>query len=166
MGRFQDQSAIVTGAASGIGLAIALRLASEGAKLVIADLNTVAIDKAVDAVKRAGAPDAVGAICDVSDEAAVQAAVLTITDDQNDWAIEVRDRLRARGLRVEADVRSQKVGYKIREHTLKKVPWLLIVGDQEKREGAVSPRDCSGKTYGMVPVEQFIDRLLEETNQH
>ena len=77
MGRFQDQSAIVTGAASGIGLAIALRLASEGAKLVIADLNTDAIDKAVDAVKRAGAPDAVGAICDVSDEAAVQAAVHT-----------------------------------------------------------------------------------------
>ncbi|MBF0460067.1 MAG: threonine--tRNA ligase [Magnetococcales bacterium] len=98
--------------------------------------------------------------------APVQAVVLTITDDQNDWAVTVRDRLRARGLRVEADTRSQKVGYKIREHTLKKVPWLLIVGDQEKREGAVSPRDCSGKTYGTVPVEQFMDRLLEETNQH
>ena len=77
MKRFDGLSAIVTGAASGIGLAIALRLAKEGAKLVIADLNGDAIDKAVEQVKGAGAPDAVGAICDVSDEAAVQAAVHT-----------------------------------------------------------------------------------------
>ncbi len=98
--------------------------------------------------------------------APVQAVVLTITDDQNDWAAEVRDRLRAQGFRVEADLRSQKVGYKIREHTLKKVPWLLIVGDQEKREGAVSPRDCGGKTYGTIAVEAFADRLLEETTNH
>jgi NAD(P)-dependent dehydrogenase (short-subunit alcohol dehydrogenase family) len=77
MARFDGLSAIVTGAASGIGLAIAKRLASEGARLVIADLNSDAIDKALAAVKTAGAPDAVGAICDVSDEAAVQAAVHT-----------------------------------------------------------------------------------------
>ncbi|MEO5364142.1 MAG: threonine--tRNA ligase [Magnetococcus sp. DMHC-8] len=98
--------------------------------------------------------------------APVQAVVVTITDDQNDWATEVRNRLRARGLRVEADLRSQKVGYKIREHTLKKVPWLLIVGDQEKREGAVSPRDCAGQTHGTVAVEAFADRLLVETTKH
>ncbi|MEO5349759.1 MAG: threonine--tRNA ligase [Magnetococcus sp. YQC-3] len=98
--------------------------------------------------------------------APVQAVVLTITDDQNDWAVTVRDHLRAKGLRVEADLRSQKVGYKIREHTLKKTPWLLIVGDQEKREGAVSPRDCSGKTHGTIPLELFADRLLEESTKH
>jgi NAD(P)-dependent dehydrogenase (short-subunit alcohol dehydrogenase family) len=77
MKRFEGLCAIVTGAAGGIGLAIAMRLASEGAKLVIADLNSGAIDKAVEQVKAAGAPDAVGAVCDVSDEAAVQAAVQT-----------------------------------------------------------------------------------------
>jgi NAD(P)-dependent dehydrogenase (short-subunit alcohol dehydrogenase family) len=77
MKRFDGLAAIVTGAASGIGLAIAVRLASEGCKLVIADLNADTIDKAVEQVRRAGAPDAVGAVCDVSDEAAVQAAVHT-----------------------------------------------------------------------------------------
>jgi NAD(P)-dependent dehydrogenase (short-subunit alcohol dehydrogenase family) len=77
MRRFEGLSAIVTGAASGIGLAIAKRLGSEGARLVIADLNQGAIDRALEAVKQAGAPDAVGAICDVSDETAVQAAVHT-----------------------------------------------------------------------------------------
>jgi NAD(P)-dependent dehydrogenase (short-subunit alcohol dehydrogenase family) len=77
MGRFEGLSAIVTGAASGIGLAIATRLAAEGARLVIADLNGDAIDKAIAQVRQAGAPDAVGAICDVSDEVAVQAAVHT-----------------------------------------------------------------------------------------
>jgi NAD(P)-dependent dehydrogenase (short-subunit alcohol dehydrogenase family) len=77
MRRFSGQSAMVTGSAGGIGLAIALRLAKEGAKLVIADLNPGAIDKAVEQVKAAGAADAVGAVCDVSDEAAVQAAVHT-----------------------------------------------------------------------------------------
>jgi threonyl-tRNA synthetase len=49
---------------------------------------------------------------------------------------------------------------------LKKVPWLLIVGDQEKREGTVNPRDCAGKTYGSVTVEAFADRLLEEATKH
>ncbi|MEO5341378.1 MAG: threonine--tRNA ligase [Magnetococcus sp. MYC-9] len=93
--------------------------------------------------------------------APVQAVVVTITDDQNDWATEVRDHLRRRGLRVEADLRSQKVGYKIREHTLKKVPWLLIVGDQEKLERSVSPRDRHGKNHGLVPMERFADQLLE-----
>ena len=94
--------------------------------------------------------------------APVQAVVLTITDVHNDWATQVRDRLRAKGLRVEADLRNQKVGYKIREHTLKKVPWLLIVGEQEQKEGAVSPRDRSGKNHGIIPLEQFAERLLQE----
>lgn len=99
--------------------------------------------------------------------APVQAVVVTITDEQNDWATEVRDRLRVQGFRVDADLRSQKVGYKIREHTLKKVPWLLIVGAQEKREGAVNPRDRAGNMLGTMPVAAFADRLLvEETSKH
>lgn len=71
------RTAFITGGASGIGLAIVLRLASEGARLVIADLDPAAIDKALQQAKAAGAPDAAGATCDVSDEAMVQAAVQT-----------------------------------------------------------------------------------------
>jgi len=93
--------------------------------------------------------------------APIQAVVLTITEVHNVWAIQVRDRLRADGLRVEADLRNQKVGYKIREHTLKKVPWLLIVGDREQREGSVSPRRA-GKNLGVTPLEEIAGRLLLE----
>jgi NAD(P)-dependent dehydrogenase (short-subunit alcohol dehydrogenase family) len=75
MRRFEDRAVIVTGAAGGIGLAIARRLASEGARVMITDLNPAAIDRAVEAVKAAGAPDTIGQICDVTDEGAVEAAV-------------------------------------------------------------------------------------------
>jgi NAD(P)-dependent dehydrogenase (short-subunit alcohol dehydrogenase family) len=78
--RFKDKTAIITGAASGIGLATAMRLGSEGAKIVIADLDQEKIDKAADGVKSAGAPDAFGVICDVSNEGSVEAAVSQIFD--------------------------------------------------------------------------------------
>jgi NAD(P)-dependent dehydrogenase (short-subunit alcohol dehydrogenase family) len=77
MSRFQGQGAIVTGGASGIGLAIVKRLASEGAKVVVADLKADAIAAAVEQARQAGAPDAEGAVCDVSDETAVGQAVQT-----------------------------------------------------------------------------------------
>ena len=71
--RFQDRVAIVTGAASGIGLAIAKRLGSEGARVVVADIRADASDKAAADVRAAGAPDAFGRVCDVSDETQVEA---------------------------------------------------------------------------------------------
>jgi NAD(P)-dependent dehydrogenase (short-subunit alcohol dehydrogenase family) len=79
MKRFEGQTAIVTGGASGIGLAISKRLASEGARIVVAALDSDAIEKALDEIRQAGAPDALCAICDVADEAAVQAAFQTAT---------------------------------------------------------------------------------------
>jgi NAD(P)-dependent dehydrogenase (short-subunit alcohol dehydrogenase family) len=77
MTRFEGQTAIVTGGASGIGLAIAKRLGSEGARIVVAALGSDPIDQALDEIKQAGAPDALGSVCDVSDEAAVQATYQT-----------------------------------------------------------------------------------------
>ncbi|HIJ82723.1 MAG: Ser-tRNA(Thr) hydrolase / threonyl-tRNA synthetase [Magnetococcales bacterium] len=92
--------------------------------------------------------------------APVQAVVLTITDASRPWAVEVRDRLRAAGLRAEADLRNEKIGYKIREHTLKKVPWLLIVGDREQEQRAVSPRDASGKDLGLQSLDSLVEKLV------
>ena len=78
--RFTDKVAIVTGAASGIGLATAKRLGSEGARVVIADLDQAKGDKAADEAKTAGAPDAFAAVCNVADESAVEATVTTTLD--------------------------------------------------------------------------------------
>lgn len=94
--------------------------------------------------------------------APVQAVVLTITEAYNDWALQVQDQLRANGLRVETDLRNQKISYKIREHAMKKTPWLLIVGEREQTEGAVSPRDRFGKELGLTSVDTIIQRLVQE----
>ncbi|MBF0260241.1 MAG: threonine--tRNA ligase [Magnetococcales bacterium] len=97
--------------------------------------------------------------------APVQAMVLTITEAYNDWAVEVEQKLRAAGLRVQTDLRNQKIGYKIREHAMQKIPWLLIVGERERAEGAVSPRDRHGKELGLIPLDEMIQRLLIENKQ-
>ncbi|MBF0614551.1 MAG: threonine--tRNA ligase [Magnetococcales bacterium] len=94
--------------------------------------------------------------------APVQAVVLTITEAHNDWATEVGQKLRAAGLRVETDLRNHKVSYKIREHAMRKIPWLLIVGEREQAEGAVSPRDRHGKDLGLMHVDEILHRLLQE----
>lgn len=89
--RFKDKVAIVTGAASGIGLATAKRLGSEGAIVVIADINEEAINKAVDEVKKAGAPDAMGSICDVSKEDAVVSTVNDTLNKYKRWDVVVNN---------------------------------------------------------------------------
>lgn len=94
--------------------------------------------------------------------APVQAVVMTITDAQADWAEAVRRQLSEAGLRVEADLRNEKIGYKIREHTLQRVPYLLVVGDREKAEGAVSVRTRAGEDLGTMPVADVIQHLREQ----
>ncbi|MBF0454753.1 MAG: threonine--tRNA ligase [Magnetococcales bacterium] len=94
--------------------------------------------------------------------APVQAVVLTITEAHSDWAIEVRDQLRAAGIRADADIRNEKIGYKIRAHSMKKIPWLLIVGEKEQAEKSVSPRDKSGKNLGITPLNDVITSLVQE----
>jgi len=95
--------------------------------------------------------------------APVQAVVLNITDGQADYARQVATRLNEAGFRVHADLRNEKIGYKIREHTLQKVPWLLVIGDREKEKGAISVRTRSGEDLGSMSLQAFIERLQAES---
>jgi threonyl-tRNA synthetase len=94
--------------------------------------------------------------------APVQAVVANITDAQADWAEEVRKTLANQGVRVTADLRNEKIGYKIREHTLQRVPYLLVVGDREMDNGAVAVRTRSGEDLGTMSVADFAARLHGE----
>jgi len=95
--------------------------------------------------------------------APIQAVVMNITDAQGDFVSEVAQTLVAQGFRVEADLRNEKIGYKIREHTLDKVPYLLVVGDREKDAGAVAVRTRAGEDLGSMPVASFAERLKSES---
>nr|WP_297457308.1 threonine--tRNA ligase [uncultured Halomonas sp.] len=88
-----------------------------------------------------------------------QAVVLTITDAQRDYALELERRLQKTGLRVKADLRNEKIGFKIREHTLQKVPYLLVVGDKEIESDSVAVRTRSGEDLGTMTVDALIARL-------
>ena len=91
--------------------------------------------------------------------APVQAAVLNITDAQAGYAKEIAQTLAGQGFRVEADLRNEKIGYKIRERTLGKVPFLLVVGDREKASGTVSVRALSGQDLGSMGLPEFAEHL-------
>ncbi len=94
--------------------------------------------------------------------APVQAVVMNITDAHAAYAADVAQALVRQGFRVEADLRNEKVGYKIREHTLQRVPYLLVVGDREKETGAVAVRALSGADLGSMPQVGFAARLASE----
>ncbi len=92
----------------------------------------------------------------------VQVIVLPIADRHAEYARSVRDRLAAAGLRVELDERQEKIGYKIREAQLQKIPYMLVTGDREAAEGTVAVRSRSGGDLGAKKLEAFIeDALLE-----
>jgi len=94
--------------------------------------------------------------------APVQAMVMNITDAQAEFASEMTQTLVRQGFRVEADLRNEKIGYKIREHTLQKIPYLLVVGDREKELGLVAVRARSGEDLGSMKVSEFADKLRNE----
>jgi threonyl-tRNA synthetase len=93
--------------------------------------------------------------------APVQAKVLSITDNQLDYAKGVRDRLLAAGIRAELDPRSEKIGFKIREAAMEKVPYILVVGDKEVQQNAVAVRERGGKDLGVMPLDEFIGQIAE-----
>ena len=92
----------------------------------------------------------------------VQVAVMNITDAQADRVRAVQQALQAAGLRAIADLRNEKIGFKIREQTLQRIPYQLIIGDRELQTGQVAVRTRSGDDLGAAPIEQFVARVQAE----
>ncbi|MGD8265003.1 MAG: threonine--tRNA ligase [Chromatiales bacterium] len=93
--------------------------------------------------------------------APVQAMVMNITDKQADYVNQMAKSLNEQGFRVETDLRNEKIGFKIREHTLQRVPYLLVVGDREMENGSVAVRSRGGEDLGSMPVSEFADKLAD-----
>jgi threonyl-tRNA synthetase len=97
--------------------------------------------------------------------APVQARLLNITDDQAEYGEEIFEEMRRAGLRIEKDLRNEKLNYKIREAQVAKVPYMLIIGDQEKADGTVTVRLRNGKNLPAMQVKEFIEMVNEECRQ-
>lgn len=97
--------------------------------------------------------------------APLQMVVANISEAQADYARDVAQKLRQAGLRVELDLRNEKINYKIREHSLQKLPYQLIVGDKEKADNLVAVRSRSGENLGQMSLDAFIERMKAETAQ-
>ncbi|MBL8432067.1 MAG: threonine--tRNA ligase, partial [Dechloromonas sp.] len=94
--------------------------------------------------------------------APVQAVVLNISERQGDYAADVAQKLHQAGFRAEADLRNEKITYKIREHSLNRMPYQLVVGDKEKADGMVAVRTRGGQDLGQMSVDDLIGRLRNE----
>jgi threonyl-tRNA synthetase len=94
--------------------------------------------------------------------APVQVVVCGITDQQADYVADVVKALRNQGVKVQADLRNEKITYKIREHSLQKVPYILVVGDKEKASGAVAVRARGNRDLGVMPLADFQQKLAED----
>jgi threonyl-tRNA synthetase len=96
----------------------------------------------------------------------VQATVVTVTDNQVPFAQEVYRQLRNAGIRVERDVRNEKLSFKIREAQLQKIPYMLVIGDKEVEQGTVTPRYRDGKNLPAMKPEEFIDFVMQECKNY
>ena len=95
----------------------------------------------------------------------VQVMVMNITDRQAEYVEKVAQSLRKQGFRADSDLRNEKIGFKIREHTLARVPYLLVVGDREMENGTVAVRTRAAKDLGSMSVEEIAQRLREEAER-
>jgi threonyl-tRNA synthetase len=95
----------------------------------------------------------------------VQLVVMDITDRQAAYVEKVAETLKSRGLRVETDLRNEKIGFKIREHSLARVPYLLVVGDREIEQESVAVRTRSGEDLGSIGLEEFAQRVADEADR-
>ena len=97
--------------------------------------------------------------------APVQAVVMNITDKQTDYCKNVTETLANQGFRVESDLRNEKIGFKIRQHTMGKVPYLLVVGDREVENGTVAVRTRSGEDLGSLSIAAFAQHLADDVGR-
>ena len=97
--------------------------------------------------------------------APTQAVIMNITDKQADFAREVEKTLNQSGFRAKVDLRNEKIGFKIREHTLLKVPYLLVIGDREVETRSVAVRTREGVDLGSLPIEQFASQLQQAVSR-
>ena len=95
--------------------------------------------------------------------APVQAVILNITDKQADYVQKIEKMLKNQQIRVISDLRNEKIGFKIREHTLKRIPYMIVVGDREVEEGTVAVRDQGGKDLGVMQIDEFINLVNEQS---
>jgi threonyl-tRNA synthetase len=98
--------------------------------------------------------------------APVQAVLMNITDKQAAYALEVEKRLKNQGFRVISDLRNEKIGFKIREHTIQRIPYLLVIGDREMEQGEIAVRRQGGEDLGSMSVDTFISRVQSEIENH
>jgi threonyl-tRNA synthetase len=94
--------------------------------------------------------------------APIQAVVMNITDKQADFVAKVTQDLKKHGVRAKSDLRNEKIGFKIREHTLEHVPYLLVVGDREVESGTVSVRTLDGTDLGSMAIEKYVELIKSE----
>jgi threonyl-tRNA synthetase len=97
--------------------------------------------------------------------APVQAVVLNISEKQDEFCGKVAEALGNQGFRVDSDLRNEKIGFKIRQHTLDKVPYLLVVGDREVESGTIAVRTRSGEDLGSMTVESFAQHLAKDVGR-
>ncbi len=93
-----------------------------------------------------------------------QAVVMNITDNHAQYCEKIEKTLRNKGFRAISDLRNEKIGFKIREHTIQRVPYMLVVGDQELESGTVAVRTCAGEDLGAISVDSFCERLSADIN--
>ncbi|MDX8395980.1 MAG: His/Gly/Thr/Pro-type tRNA ligase C-terminal domain-containing protein, partial [Mariprofundaceae bacterium] len=91
--------------------------------------------------------------------APVQAVVCNIAESQAEYISEITEKMKKAGFRVESDLRNEKVGYKVRAHTLDRVPFILIAGDRERDEGTISVRSRSGDDLGTKTVDAWVEEM-------
>jgi threonyl-tRNA synthetase len=94
-----------------------------------------------------------------------QVVVMNITDGQADYAQEIAKSLQKQGVRVSVDLRNEKINYKIREHSMQKVPFLLVVGDKEKANGAVAVRARGNQDLGVMSLADFSAKIASDIAQ-
>ncbi len=97
--------------------------------------------------------------------APVQARILTVTDAQNPWAEECVRRLQAEGFRVETDLRNEKLGYKVREAQMQKIPFMLVIGEREAQSQAVNVRTRTGENRGEQSLDQVATMIRDESSE-